>query len=158
VGKVGVSDAILKKPARLTPEEQAQVRKHVIIGAQLFDTVETDFDRHARDVALYHHAWWNGGGYPSPADLAALRREAPRAAGPVLDPRGEGIPLFARIVAIADVYDALLSPRVYKKAWSVSEALEAIRTGAGSQFDPALADLFPEVVHRVDARGRQSAA
>jgi HD-GYP domain-containing protein (c-di-GMP phosphodiesterase class II) len=158
VGKVGVSDAILKKPARLTPQEQAQVRKHVIIGAQLFDTVETDFDRHARDVALYHHVWWNGGGYPEPADLAVLRREAPRAAGPELDLHGEGIPLFARIVAIADVYDALLSPRVYKKAWSVSEALEAIRTGAGSQFDPALADLFPEVVRRVDAQGRQSAA
>ncbi|NBX25916.1 MAG: HD domain-containing protein [Planctomycetes bacterium] len=157
-GKVGVSDAILKKPARLTPREQDEVRKHVIIGAQLFDTVETDFDRHARDVALYHHAWWNGGGYPSAEDLAELRREAPRAAGPVLDLRGEGIPLFARIVAIADVYDALLSPRVYKKAWSVPEALEAIRTGAGSQFDPALAELFPEVVRRVDARGRQSAA
>lgn len=158
VGKVGVSDAILKKPARLTPEEQAQVRKHVIVGAQLFDTVETDFDRHARDVALYHHAWWDGGGYPSTEDLAALRRTSPRAAGPALDLRGEGIPLFARIVAIADVYDALLSPRVYKKAWSVTDALEAIRTGAGHQFDPDLAALFPEVVGRLDARGRQSAA
>lgn len=158
VGKMGVSDIILQKPARLTPEEQAQVRRHVIVGAQLFDTVENAFDRHARDVALYHHVWWDGGGYPSIEDLTALRKTSPRVAGPAVELRGEGIPLFARIVAVADVYDALLSPRVYKKAWSVADALEAIRTGAGRQFDPELAALFPEVVRRLDAQGRQSAA
>lgn len=157
-GKVGVSDVILQKPARLTPEEQAEVRKHVLIGAQLFDTIETDFDRHARDVALYHHVWWDGGGYPTPDDMARLRRESPRAAGPVLELRGEGIPLFARIVAVADVFQALVSPRVYKKAWSLAEAVEAIRAGGGRQFDPALTELFPEAVARWHARLRQSAA
>ena len=134
------------------------VRKHVLIGAQLFDTVETEFDRHARDVALYHHAWWDGGGYPSAEDLAWLRRESPKAAGPVLELRGDGIPLFARIVAMADVFDALVTPRAYKKAWTTAEALDAIRAGAGRQFDPQLAEMFPDVVTRLDGRRRQTAA
>lgn len=109
-------------------------------------------------MALYHHVWWDGSGYPDAKDLATLRRESPRAAGPMLDLRGEGIPLFARIVAVADVFEALLSPRSYKSAWTVTEALEAIREGAGRQFDPLLASLLPEAAARLDAWGRPSAA
>ena len=142
----------------LTPEEMAKVREHVIVGARLFDDVVTDFDRHARDVALYHHARWDGSGYPTVADLRQLQKDAPHAAGPMIDPRGENIPLFARIVALADVYDALVTPRAYKKAWSVAEALEAIRAEAGRQFDPELAELMPDVIHRRAARIRTEAA
>ena len=152
VGKVGVSDAILQKRGPLTPEEMAQVRKHTTLGVRLFDAVQSEFDRHARDVILYHHARWDGGGYPSIDELEALRREAPEAAGPVLEPRGEGIPIFARIVAIADVFDALISPRVYKRAWSVDESLRAIAAESGTHFDPRLAALLPEVIRKREAR------
>ena len=134
------------------------MREHVIVGARLFDDVVTEFDRHARDVALYHHARWDGSGYPTVADLRQLQKDAPQAAGPMIDPRGENIPLFARIVALADVYDALVTPRAYKKAWSVAEALEAIRAEAGRQFDPELAELMPDVIHRRAARIRTEAA
>jgi HD-GYP domain-containing protein (c-di-GMP phosphodiesterase class II) len=158
IGKLGISDAILKKPARLTPEEMAQVRQHVILGIKLFDDVQTRFDRHARDVVLYHHARWDGTGYPTRAEVVRLRAEHPTLAGPDIDPRGADIPLFARIVALADVFDALISPRSYKRAWSVEEALEAIRQESGRQFDPDLAALFPEVARRLEARSRPEAA
>jgi GAF domain-containing protein len=123
VGKLGVSDVILQKPARLTPEEMAKVREHVIVGARLFDDVVTEFDRHARDVALYHHARWDGSGYPTVADLRQLQKDAPQAAGPMIDPRGENIPLFARIVALADVYDA-------------ARLQEGLERGRGTGGDP----------------------
>ena len=158
IGKLGISDAILKKPARLPPEEMDQVRQHVILGIKLFDDVQTRFDRHARDVVLYHHARWDGTGYPTRADVQRLRAEYPALAGPDIEPRGEDIPLFARIVAIADVYDALISPRSYKKAWSTEEALDMIRTESGRHFDPNLAALFPEVARRIEAKVRPEAA
>jgi len=158
IGKLGISDAILKKPARLTPEEMSQVRQHVILGIKLFDDVQTRFDRHARDVVLYHHARWDGAGYPTRAEVQRLRSEHPGLAGPDIEPRGADIPLFARIVAIADVYDALISPRSYKKAWSSEEALDAIRSESGRHFDPSLAELFPEVARRIEARTRPEAA
>jgi len=152
VGKLGVSDTILRKPGALTDGEMAEVRRHVLLGARLFETVQTEFDRHARDVALYHHARWDGTGYPSMSAVDALRSECPDAAGPSLVPAGSAIPLFARIVAIADVFDALISKRCYKDAWTIPAALEAIREGAGSQFDPDLCALFPAVVERLGAR------
>jgi len=158
VGKIGVSDTILQKPGRLTPAEMQAVRQHVLIGARLFDDVQFEFDRHARDVALYHHARWDGTGYPTVQDLAKLREAAPAAAGPVIEPRGEQIPLFARIVAIADVFDALVTERSYKKAWSVEDALAAIDAEAGRHFDPGLASLFPAVVRRRLAQTRHEAA
>jgi putative two-component system response regulator len=130
----------------------------VLIGARLFDEVQFDFDRQARDVALYHHARWDGTGYPTMADLAKLREETPAAAGAVIEPRGEQIPLFARIVALADVFDALISERSYKKAWTVEDALAAIEAESGRHFDPALAALFPAVVRRRLAQTRHEAA
>ncbi len=158
VGKVGVSDTILQKRGPLTPEEMAQVRKHTTLGVRLFDAVQSEFDRHARDVILYHHARWDGSGYPTTAELEALRKEAPEAAGPVVEPRGEGIPIFARIVAVADVFDALVSPRVYKRAWSVDEALQAIAAESGTHFDPQVAALLPEVIRKREARAGRAVA
>ena len=158
VGKIGVSDSILQKAGRLTPAEMNAVRQHVLIGARLFDEVQFDFDRQARDVALYHHARWDGTGYPTMAELAKLREETPAAAGAVIEPRGEQIPLFARIVALADVFDALISERSYKKAWTVEDALAAIEAESGRHFDPALAALFPAVVRRRLAQTRHEAA
>lgn len=158
VGKVGVSDTILQKQGRLTPAEMAQVRRHTVLGVTLFDAVQTEFDRHARDVILYHHARWDGAGYPSTEELETLRREAPESAGPVVEPRGEGIPLFARIVAVADVFDALISPRVYKRAWSVREALDMIAAEAGSHFDPRIAALLPGVIARREAHSSRAVA
>jgi HD-GYP domain-containing protein (c-di-GMP phosphodiesterase class II) len=158
IGKLGISDAILKKPARLTPDEMDQVHQHVILGIKLFDDVQTRFDRHARDVVLYHHARWDGAGYPTRADVQRLRAEYPALAGPDVEPRGADIPLFARIVAIADVFDALISPRSYKKAWTTEEALEIVRTESGRHFDPTLAELFPEVARRIEAKARPEAA
>ena len=158
VGKVGVSDTILQKQGRLSPEEMAQVRKHTLLGVTLFDAVQSEFDRHARDVILYHHARWDGAGYPTTEELEALHREAPQATGPVIEPRGEGIPLFARIVAVADVFDALVSPRVYKHAWSAREALDAIAAESGTHFDPRIAALLPDVIARRQARSSRAVA
>jgi HD-GYP domain-containing protein (c-di-GMP phosphodiesterase class II) len=158
IGKLGISDAILKKPARLTPEEMEESRQHVILGIKLFDDVQTRFDRHARDVVLYHHARWDGTGYPTREQLERLHAELPSLAGPRIEPCGEGIPLFARIVAVADVHEALVSPRAYKQAWTVEQSLEFIQREAGKQFDPRLAALFPEVVRQLEARQRPEAA
>ena len=158
VGKIGVSDTVLQKRGPLTPAEMQTVRQHVLIGARLFDEVQFEFDRHARDVALYHHARWDGTGYPTTQQLVELRNEHPAAAGPVIEPRGEQIPLFARIVAIADVFDALVSERCYKKAWSIQQALDTIEAGSGTHFDPGLVALFPAVVRRRLAETRHDAA
>jgi len=156
IGKLGIPDAILRKPAALSAEEMRHLRQHVIMGAKLFDEAQTNFDKHARDVALYHHARWDGAGYPTIADLEQLRIEAPLAAGPVLEPRGEAIPLFARIVALADVFVALISERYYKNAWSIADALKTIQTESGRQFDPELTALFPEVIRQYELRLRQA--
>jgi HD-GYP domain-containing protein (c-di-GMP phosphodiesterase class II) len=146
VGKVGISDIILKKPGRFDVEERAIMETHTIQGAKLFQDNQSDFDDIAAEVALTHHEFWDGTGYPGHLDLSisdldelyAQNRKKPR--------KGEEIPLFGRIVAIADVFDALLSRRVYKTAWTEEDVLEEIRKSAGSQFDPELVDIFFEVL------------
>lgn len=143
VGKIGVADAVLRKPGKLDPDEWAAMRQHAMFGAQLFEHLLSDFDRVARDVALYHHARWDGTGYPTPDELAQFRERQPVAAGPAIEPRGDAIPVSARIVAIADVFDALTSARSYKAAWPVEKALEEIARSAGSHFDPGLVELLP---------------
>jgi HD-GYP domain-containing protein (c-di-GMP phosphodiesterase class II) len=144
VGKVAISDQILKKPARLTEEEFEIMKQHTFFGARLFIDKKSDFDEAAAQVAMSHHEWWNGNGYPGHVDLAAT--------GPGLSfsveeikPRGkmgDEIPLFGRIVAIADVYDALASKRAYKEAWDEADILETMEKGAGQQFDPELIQVF----------------
>jgi len=144
VGKVAISDQILKKPARLTEEEYAIMKQHTFFGARLFMDKKSDFDEAAAQVAMTHHEWWNGEGYPGHVDLAAtgpglsftVQQLKPRGR------RGDEIPLFGRIVAIADVYDALASKRAYKDAWDESDILKTMEDGAGKQFDPELIRVF----------------
>jgi HD-GYP domain-containing protein (c-di-GMP phosphodiesterase class II) len=128
VGKVGIPDAILLKPGKLTEEEWAVMRTHPEIGASALQAAEealggNSFLRYAREIALTHHEKWDGSGYP--AGLA-----------------GEAIPVSGRLMALADVYDALTTQRVYKPAWSHEQAARTVREGAGSHFDPAVVAAF----------------
>lgn len=128
IGKIVVSDRILTKPGKLTQEEFECVKRHAAEGGRVVREVmsgvaEEDYVSLASDIATYHHERWDGAGYP--AGLA-----------------GEGIPLSARIMAIADVFDALISERCYKQAVSKAQAFEIIRQESGTQFDPQLAAVF----------------
>ncbi|HED11735.1 MAG TPA: HD domain-containing protein [Caldithrix abyssi] len=148
VGKVAISDNILKKPGKFTDEEYAIMKQHTVLGARLFNGARSDFDEIAEEVALNHHERWDGKGYPGHIDLES-GKPLPGYADEDGNPRGkkeEEIPLFGRIVAIADVYDALSCKRVYKEAWSEEDVLEALKSGAGSQFDPELIEVFMEIV------------
>jgi len=149
VGKVAISDMILKKPARFTPEEFEIMQHHTLYGASLFDDTHSNIDKMAREIALTHHENWNGTGYPGWVD--PLTRSSIKAgdSGKPLGKQGEEIPLAGRIVAIADVYDALCSKRVYKEPWDEDKVLEEIRQLAGSKFDPELIDIFFEVLPNI---------
>ena len=132
VGKIVVPDDILKKPGKLTPDEFEQMKRHAseggtVIRQTLSGVTDEEYLKFASDIATYHHERWDGTGYPEGLS-------------------GESIPLAARIMAIADVYDALISERCYKKALPVGEALEIIRDESGSHFDPKLAEVFLEHV------------
>ena len=128
VGKIVVPDHILKKPGRLTPEEFEEMKKHAAVGGvvvrRILDGItDEEYTEFASDIATYHHEKWNGTGYPEQLS-------------------GEDIPLSARIMAIADVFDALTSERCYKKAMPAQEAFGIIEEGAGSHFDPRLVEVF----------------
>lgn len=128
IGKVGVPDAILLKPGKLIPEEWEVMKKHPHFGYEALRIAEerlgsTSFLQHARQIALRHHEKWDGSGYP---DGIA----------------GEDIPLAGRLMAIADVYDALISKRVYKEAFSHENAVEIIKEGKAVHFDPMLVEVF----------------
>ena len=123
IGKIGVPDAILQKKGKLDDDEWAVMREHAIIGARIIGDDGSSLLQMARTVAECHHEKWDGSGYPH--GLA-----------------GEAIPLVARIVAIADVFDALTSVRPYKAAWPVDEAIAYLREQAGKHFDPTLVTLF----------------
>ena len=128
VGKIVVPDHILKKPGRLTPEEYDEMKHHASEGGRVVREVldgvtDDEYLSFASDVATCHHEKWNGEGYPKGVS-------------------GEAIPLSARIMAIADVFDALVSERCYKKAMPPERAFEIIREEAGTQFDPNLAQVF----------------
>lgn len=123
VGKVSISDAILKKDGKLTDEEYEAMKWHSQAGANLFEDSVSEMDVLSREVALNHHEKWNGKGYPNGI-------------------HGSNIPLSARIVAIADVYDALVSKRAYKEPWPEERVLKIIKEEAGEHFDPELVDIF----------------
>lgn len=153
VGKVAISDTILKKPGRLTTEEFEIMKTHTLQGARLFGERQSEFDDAAAEVALNHHEWWNGEGYPGHVDLAT-GAPLPGQALPDGGPRGkqgEEIPIFGRIVAVTDVYDALCSKRVYKSAWKEEDALQVIKDSAGRQFDPELVDIFMTALDQIHA-------
>lgn len=131
VGKIGIPDAILLKPGKLTAEEWEIMRQHPAIGAQIIGEHNSSLLKLAASISLCHHEKWDGSGYPNGLS-------------------GEDIPLEARIVALVDVFDALTSERPYKKAWPIEEALDFIRQQSGSHFDPMLVDVFmhclPEIL------------
>jgi putative two-component system response regulator len=131
VGKVVVPDAILLKPAPLTPAEFEIVKTHTTVGAELLSGSASPLLQLAAEVALRHHERWDGSGYPG--GLA-----------------GEDIPLSGRVVTVADVFDALTSERVYKHAWTTLDALRYILGAAGSQFEPRVVEAFVRVMQRRD--------
>jgi putative two-component system response regulator len=145
VGKLGIPDHVLRKPGKLSPEEWEIMKQHPAIGAEIIGEHDDDLLATARLIALTHHEKWDGSGYP--AGLA-----------------GEDIPLVGRIVAVADVLDALLSERPYKPAFSLAESMAYIDPQAGKHFDPmlvaALNSVLPEVVKVramfADERGAQT--
>ena len=144
VGKVAISDKILQKPGRLTDEEFEIMKQHTVFGARLFIDKKSDFDEAAAEVALNHHEWWNGEGYPGKIDMTttAIALSFLGQKFKSLGRKGEEIPLFGRIVAIADVYDALSSKRAYKEAWQESDILKTMEQSGGQQFDPELIEIF----------------
>lgn len=137
VGKVAISDTILKKPARLSTDEFSVMQGHTIYGARLFGEAVSDLDAMSAEIALNHHERWDGKGYPGKCDDIFLD---PLQIG--VGKKGEEIPVTARIVALADVYDALCSKRVYKDAWKEEDVLNYIREQSGQQFDPAIVEAF----------------
>ena len=144
VGKVATSDLILKKPARLSADEYEIMKMHTIQGARLFQNHQSDFDEAAGLVALTHHERWDGQGYPGHIDfrsgLPLKGFELPN--GLPRGKKGTEIPLFGRIVALADVFDALSSTRSYKKAWDEQAIRAQIEASAGGHFDPELVEIF----------------
>lgn len=148
VGKVAISDAILKKPGGFTLEEYQIMKQHTLYGANLFADIYSDFDESAALVAISHHERWDGGGYPGHIDpktqkpIPGYENESGSARGK----RGEEIPLFGRIVALTDVYDALSRARCYKEAWSKGDVLNNIRSESGKQFDPELVEVFLDCI------------
>ena len=144
VGKVAISDLILRKPGRFSEDEYEIMKLHTVYGARLFADCRSDFDGAAAQVALNHHERWDGDGYPGHVD-AATGDPLPGDMKPDGSARGKigkEIPLFGRIVALADVYDALSTERVYKKAWEESAVLAKIQSESGGHFDPELVEIF----------------
>ncbi len=140
VGKVAVSDIILKKPDQLNYEERLSMKLHTVLGARLFRRTNSFWDYMSAEVALNHHENWDGSGYPGRIDDLF----APKIyLGP--GKKGTEIPLSARVVSIADVYDALVSQRAYKAGWRQEHALHYIRYQAGKKFDPELVGLFVQM-------------
>jgi putative two-component system response regulator len=138
VGKIAVPDAILKKPGKLTREEFEAMKGHTSIGVKIIERIEaqipdSEFLKYAKIFAGTHHEKWDGSGYPN--GLA-----------------GENIPLLGRLMAIADVYDALISKRPYKQALSHKEAVRIILDGRNAHFDPVLVDVFEQVAEQFDSR------
>jgi hypothetical protein len=144
VGKVAISDTILKKPGRLDEDEYHTMKFHTVRGAQLFGAPSSEMDRLAQQIVLRHHERWDGKGYPGHIDdLHTCQTLGP-------GQKGEETPIAARITALADVYDALMSKRVYKEAWPEEKALGIIKEERGSQFDPLVVDAFFTVYDEID--------
>ena len=144
VGKIAISDLILKKPARLTLDEFEIMKSHTYLGARLFKDIQSDFEEVAAEVALNHHEKWDGTGYPGHIDTIS-EKVLPGfegADGQPLPKRENEIPLLGRIVAVADVYDALRSRRSYKEPWDEDRTLDEMRQSSGKHFDPEIIDAF----------------
>jgi HD-GYP domain-containing protein (c-di-GMP phosphodiesterase class II) len=128
IGKIRITDAILNKPGKLTPDEFEIMKQHALYGGEMIEKLlesltQASYLEVARDIAMYHHEKWDGSGYPYGL-------------------KGEEIPLSARIMAVADVFDALISDRVYKKAFSFEKAMSIIQEESGTHFDPEVVKAF----------------
>ena len=141
VGKVAISDLILKKPSRFTDEEYEIMKRHTYLGARLFENKQSEFDEIAAIVALTHHENWDGTGYPGHLDVETGKPYESDDMSMVAM-SGTDIPVWGRIVALADVYDALSSKRVYKEAWDEKSVHDEIAKLSGSKFDPELVEIF----------------
>ena len=135
IGKIVIPDSILKKPGKLTDIEFENIKRHTTEGRRIvYDVLgngeDLEYVNIAADVAEFHHEKWNGTGYPKGL-------------------KGHDIPLCARIMAVADVFDALVSPRCYKDPIPVDEAIELMKKSAGEHFDPTLVDCFIELKEQV---------
>jgi len=137
VGKIGVSDIILKKEDNLSDKEFSQMKMHTIFGARLFKDSTSDWDDMAKEITINHHERWDGKGYPG--HINNIFKE-----NIVFGPgkKREEIPLSGRIVALADVYDALTSSRIYKQPWSEQSVMDYIEKERGAHFDPSVVDAF----------------
>ena len=146
VGKIGVPDEILKKPGRLSNDEFELIKLHTIYGANLFESTTSELDHMCREVTMNHHERWDGEGYPghySGCIVLYDKNKKPK--------KGEEIPFSARIVALADVFDALANKRVYKKAWKMEDIYVLIQEERGRHFDPELVDAFFQVTVIIEA-------
>ena len=132
VGKIGIPDAILLKPGKLTPDEWEVMKRHTLIAGQILQGNDCEVILMARDIAMHHHEKWDGSGYPHGLS-------------------GEAIPAVARIVAVADVFDALTSSRPYKSAWSIDDAVAFIKGQSGVHFDPVVVDHFLQCLPEIEA-------
>jgi HD-GYP domain-containing protein (c-di-GMP phosphodiesterase class II) len=127
LGKIGISENHLLKKSKLTSEEYEEVKKHPQIGVDIIRPIKVLHD--IIPFILHHHERWDGAGYPNGL-------------------KGEEIPVGARIIAVADVYQALISDRPYRKAYSKEEAIKIIKNGASTQFDPQIVDIFLRILER----------
>ncbi len=123
IGKIGIPDAILQKPAKLNADEWRIMEQHTVIGAQIFKSAQSPFLRAVSEIALTHHERFDGRGYPNGIP-------------------GGKIPIFGRIVAVADIFDALVSKRCYKEAWPFEDGVEYVESLSGSHLDPDLVGAF----------------
>jgi putative two-component system response regulator len=130
VGKVAVPESILRKPAALDAQEWSVMRQHSAIGGRILDNSSSEILKAGRVIALHHHERWDGGGYPS--GLA-----------------GNDIPLWGRICAVADVFDAVTSERPYKPAFANEEGFQLLRDGRGKHFDPRVVEVFFECLEEI---------
>jgi putative two-component system response regulator len=130
IGKIGIADSIMLKPGKLTNEEFAIMKTHPIIGAEILGDSDSDLIELAKLVSLTHHEKWDGSGYPNQL-------------------KGEDIPIEGRIVALADVFDALTSVRPYKDAWSIEAAMALIHKEKNKHFDPQLVEIFEQQLEQI---------
>ncbi len=130
IGKIGIPDCILKKPGKLNPEEWEIMKTHTTIGGELLAGSSSKILKLATEIAMTHHEKWDGSGYPKGL-------------------KGEAIPLSGRICGVCDVFDALTSKRPYKEAWPVDDAIEEIKKGSGTHFDPKIVECFLSILPKI---------
>jgi putative two-component system response regulator len=126
IGKIGIPDSILQKPGKLTPEEWVIMKQHPIIGYRMFKNSQSELLRAISTISISHHEKYDGSGYPYGL-------------------KGKDIPLYGRMIALVDVFDAVVNKRCYKEAWSFEEGFKYIRSLAGTHLDPDLVDAFARI-------------